>query len=334
MPFPTVENGPWTFDVNNDCTGANFAETMKNVLLQMKTSLATFSAWSVVASSNSTSVKNIGDVSPDLWSTIADIVRNTDGNIHSWVVLENSVNGEHICIDYNTSYDYRLSVLYDPDGTTNTDGTTSDRPTGTWLSAQYDTKNFLDQYIDGAVVHAMISNDSKCTRLIIHGRDGSLNGDTVLFFEEAVNTPSQWTNTHKRVISRNQADYIDSATNTLKSPTLATFDDFAAFAAFTSTAISQHGTCECFENVIGSGVPLIKYNTNFEWGGGYPVCQIGLYRYTSENIAGPYGRLQDIYWAHYYHDTYDTYNAASSRAWVKIGCFMLPWNGTQPLEVP
>lgn len=335
MPFPTVENGPWTFDVNNDESGGTFADTMKNVLFRIKESWIGFSPWSVVASSDSVSVKNIGDASPDLWIDTGDIVRNTDGNPHSWIILENSVNGEQVCFDYNGATDARLRIYVSPLGLFNTNGTTTNRPSsGGSTYLLINSIDFLATTADGAVVHSMISNDGKCTRSIVHCRDGSNNGDSVICVEEVVNTPSQWTGTHKRGYLRQPTSQALSATYNLKSPRYDAYDGETMIVSPPAGTITCNGTCECYDNISGdSAAPITKLNTDLGWAGGYPVAQIGLYSLSS-SVGGAYGRFQDLYWAHYYHDTYDTYNAAASRAWIKIGCFMFPWNGVQPLEVP
>jgi len=65
--------------------------------------------------------------------------------------------------------------------------------------------------------------------------------------------------------------------------------------------------------------------------GGYPVCPIGLFRETG-SYGGMLGRLADIYWAPLNHASLDNYPGDASYQWVKWGCYVVPWNGTEPLD--
>ena len=57
MTIPALENGPWTFDVQNVCGEGESEEVIaKEILLQIKNSMVALS-WSVVASCDSVSVK-------------------------------------------------------------------------------------------------------------------------------------------------------------------------------------------------------------------------------------------------------------------------------------
>ena len=77
MSVPALENGPWVFDVNNDCSESTTENCKRHVCWQTKESMVALSVWSVVASSDSSSVKNIGDASPDLWVAWANVISGT-----------------------------------------------------------------------------------------------------------------------------------------------------------------------------------------------------------------------------------------------------------------
>ena len=93
-------------------------------------------------------------------------------------------------------------------------------------------------------------------------------------------------------------------------------------------------SAECYNmNNGANGHPISESNTYMDWAGGYPVSPVGVFK-PSADWGGGRGRLQDFYLAPSDHDTYNTYDATGVRSWIKIGGFLLPWNGTQPLEVP
>ena len=85
----TLENGPWVFDVNNVVKGDTLAEFGQNLAFAMKEIIAGFSAWDVVASSDGSSVVNIGGGSPDLWLTAANVIRSA--TTHSWIIFDNNI---------------------------------------------------------------------------------------------------------------------------------------------------------------------------------------------------------------------------------------------------
>ena len=54
MSVPTLENGPWTFNVNNFISEDLQEDTYKHLWMEMKDVLASFTEWSVVASADGT----------------------------------------------------------------------------------------------------------------------------------------------------------------------------------------------------------------------------------------------------------------------------------------
>ena len=184
MTLPVLENGPWVFSVNHDCSESSALNSKRHALWQVKESLVSFDAWSVVASCDSSSVKNIGDGSPDLWTTWANVVFGSGAN--SWVILENSVTSEQILIHCKTTTVERFDLYYSATGAFNTDGTTTDSPTyteGFWLAGASNLNAIGSSSINGIVVHAMTSADSKCTRFYLHQRYGTLSGGYLAVFE-------------------------------------------------------------------------------------------------------------------------------------------------------
>ena len=331
MGLPTLENGPWTFNVNNVVSEATIDANCKHIWMEMKDVLASFSQWSVVASADGVSVKNIGDASPDLWTDwTTDIIKGD-----SWVLLENSVTGEQFLMDVARSDNIYMGILeWSPTGSYNTDGTATVRPTATEHVDIVPNGNFvMDSGIDGGVVHAMVSNDGKCTRLIVHQVDGTSDGCFFLAFEELANPNSDWTSTHKRCVLTD-ASVITSTTNTSKSPAASYLED-QLWDCYLKDASTEHGHQLAYATVSSWGSwsaalanGIMRSSTNNAWGG-YWVSPIGIV-IGSTVFGGSLGRIQDMYAAQESHNTLDTYDGAGSKEWVKFGGLMLPWNGTTP----
>lgn len=341
MSAPAYSKGPWTFSVNNDCSEATISETAQHAWYQVKESLASFSAWSVVASSDSVSVKNIGDASPDLWTDwTTDVVGGTTP--HSWILLENSVTGGQLCIDMTSTNEYLGTLLYSATGAFNADGTINARPTDTESLVLQSAQQWLSSAADGAIVNAQICDDDSITRFWIHQRDGALHGAFFVGLESLGGTiPSEWTGTYKQAVLRPNYNTNMSTNPVLQSPAYGAYDTTSArLYLYLVDATPYEGwntafaTGEAYHQMsTGQGDVLTRINVDGEWGGGYPVCAIGTYRNVTTR-GGSLGAFQDIYWSHQVHDMLDTYPASGARTWIKCGCFMLPWNGSTPLDVP
>lgn len=339
MVAPAYTNGPWNFDANNDCSETATLDSKRHALWQTKESLVGFSAWSVVASSDSSTVKQIGDASPDLWTAWSDVVFGVGA--HSWCILENSVTGEQLCLDAFSSNTQRVVVAYSPDGVYATDGTTSARPTATYeLELATDSYDALGSAsLDGIIVHAMMSNDSTCTRFVWHQKASTSYGDFVIILENLVNTPSQWSSTYKRGVYLHSNSVVLGTTNITKSPLLANWDNQMRVYMVDATPFAGWllvwPTAECFGDfdTANAALPLMKQTDYQSLMGGYMISKIGIWR-SGTSRSGSMGRLQDLYWANHSHDTYQTFgNPSGLKRWVKIGCLMMPWDGSEPLEV-
>lgn len=341
MPVPALENGPWTFDVNNDCSESTTNDTKRHAVWKLKECLIGFSAWSVVASSNGSSCRNIGDGSPDLWTDWAsDVLGAATGNPHSWIVLENSTNGEQICFDLASTV-YNMYLVYSATGAFNADGSTTNRPTATESVEIASNIDWDGNATNGAVVHAMISSDNKCTRWYVHFRSGSDDGGWFCCLEECVNANPMWSSTHKRIVLLHTSSVLLSTVNISKTPRIDYYANITPrWSAYLEDDTPYSGwntinaTSECYGSFHADlGIPKFRVDSIQDWLEGYPVSQIGFYR-PEQVRGGGIGRLQDMYFAHQFHNTYDTYDSLGSREWIKFGCFLVPWNGTAPLQVP
>lgn len=349
MGLPALENGPYIFNVNNLITGSSAQDKAKKTLLELKNALYNLGGagviWDVVASSDSSSVKNIGDASPDLWIDSGDIVNATNGSPHSWCILEHQTTGEQLLIDYRSYSYYQCEVRHSLDGSWSTDGTTSQSPTisGVLYTMRQWNSNFQGTDSDQlkCVVNVMTSADNKTLRIYLHNRDSSTGytAGTYMAIEEIVNTPSVWTSARKLCVFYS-AESISFNANPYDCSPRADQLDHSVWALRVDTAepaslwLTVQNTSECYGNLDSesSATPLWQVNNSLGFNGGFPICPIGLYEAAAGTYGGSWGRFRDIYWAQRLHSTLDTYPSDGSRQWVKWGPFLVPWNGTAPLD--
>jgi hypothetical protein len=352
MGLPTLENGPYVFNVNNLYTASSDTDKYEKFWFAIKEELVALGGagviWQVVASSDASSVKNIGDASPDLWTVQGDV--NFSTGAHSWCVLENQTTGAQLSIQLNYTSGTQGRVRFSPGGTYSTDGTTSALPTST--DSQYlalstcvlSTSSGREKF----VVNIMTSADHKILRFYIHERqstDGAAGGQ-FWGVELVANAPSLWTSTDKYAVWYNSLSTSVSTLAYDKSPRIEDFDGNGGINCYVETAAPYTGwnskwiTTECYKNIGGApsvpdspdGSPLWSYDGICGLNGGYPICPIGLYDEAVGEHGGSWGRLTDIYYASRLHQTFDTYPSDGSRQWIKFGGFLVPWNGTAPVD--
>jgi len=336
MPVPALTNGPWTFSVNNIATGTDYGTTGQKIIFELKEALKAFAAWDVIASSDSVSVKNDGDADPDLWDDYTDVVKANAGTPHSWILLENSTTGEQLCFDVCTVNNARVDVWLSTTGSFAADGTTSNRPTDTESYRMFSVAhNMIDSSTKAAAVHAMISNDDKCTRWFVTFRYMDRLGSWFGCIEEIYGTPAVWTGNNKRVLFVINASNASSSDPQGQYP-LATHFDSLRWWAYLKDATpyegwnSAYASCECYKGFSSDqGDPFYRWDRVQEWNEGLPCSPIGIFR---ENVSrgGALGALKDIYLAPIYHETYSTYDGVTDREWIKFGGVLVPWNGVVP----
>lgn len=335
MPLPTKVK-TYNYSANTVCTEATPEESAEHALHQMKVALVSFSQWSVVASCDSTAVKNIGDASPDLWADWAtDIVHGSGA--HSWIILENSVTGEQLCFDCLGTWPY-LDVVYSATGAFNTDGTTSTRPTDTESIYIIDGRQWFPTSMDAVVVNAMCSTDGKITRVWAQITAGATKGAFFFGLEEPAGVPTQWIATIPRALFRIDGLTGFSTTPVQQEPKLSNIDGTTEKVPMYLVASLYEGwnyaylTTECYHQWTGDqGNACYEPNVNMDWNDGYPMTALGMFRVTSPRQGGM-GAFQDLYAGPEQHQTYTTYPDDSTYLWIKVGGIVVPWNGSVPVE--
>lgn len=340
MTLPTKIK-TWNYSVNHDVTEAAVNDMCKHAVYQIKEALVSFSQWSVVASSDSSSVKNIGDASPDLWTDWnTDVVPGTGA--HSWIILENSVTGAQLCFDMLAGSAYVMDVVYSATGAFNADGTTNDRPTDSESIYITDGRVWAPTSTDGMVVNAMCSSDGEITRVYAHMTDAAEKGGFFFGLESITGTPSGWdVGTVKQAVLRIDANVNLATTPSQQDPRVNQYDSTTEkIYMYLEDSTPYEGwnlaylTTECYNQWSGDqGNALCEVNVDMDWNGGYPVTAMGLFRTTSPRQGGM-GAFQDIYLGPEAHQALTSYPNDASYQWVKWGAFFVPWNGTAPVEAP
>lgn len=336
MTGPSLQNGPWEFNTNNKIQAASVTVLGRELTFLLKDIVVGFSVWSVVGSSDGNTVKQVGDQSPDLWLTSANVVRSTGA--HSWIVLENSVTGEQILLDgrySSTSND--LYIVHSAPGDFTTSGaTTLVAPT----SAQgqvvmSDSYSYI--YSSGlpkeTVVHGMMSADGKCLRLFHYTQNpGYYSGGALYLFEEVYNPPSSWTSTHKRCVFRPGSIYSSGVYST-QSPRKNEAEGQNWFCHL-KTATPSEGNYAFYataERYGASVYPVYSATVTSALNAGFVVSPIGLFRPDADH-GGAVGNLKDIYWKSKGHAFFQCFRGDTGpREWIVLGVFVLPWDGSVPV---
>jgi len=336
MSVPTLQNGPWVFNVNNTFTDATYTNVTRWALWKVKDVLASFTEWSVIASTNGTDLANIGaggDI--DYWDAYTDAVTN------SWVILENSVTGEQLCIYNSNANSQMINIYWSVTGGFGADGTTSAVPTVTEATDLVSTSGYftgVSGSLDGVSVSGMISADGKCTRIYVRQRhSGTYFAGQLILLEELLNTPAQWISTHKRCAMLMDIARF-SETGTAQSPLMSyadgeIWDCYIEDATPTEAHHLVYAMGECYgTGIYNKTAPIVSnVSTALGWVTGAIASPISIFK-SGSTYGGYCGCLQDIFWAPRHHNSLDCYPSDSSRAWIKFGCFLVPWNGDAPTE--
>jgi hypothetical protein len=333
MPAP-AKSKVWQFNVNSAQYGATLADTMKAVMFKIKSSLIGFSTlpWSVVGSSNSSTSGMDGT---DRWSTAANLVWNTGGSAHSWIVLKQAGLNTNfsICIDLSNASTYLATVVVSPVngfGTANggTNGSTTARPTATDEIVSLNNANWAFGATNSLCqVHCMQSTDGKCTRVILC--TGGYH--TALWMFDAVNNAVPgWTGTNAYFSA-----IASGTTNTgLEYYVYQDQSSFVYFRHSTTTGNFYMGSLGYVSTSFGRQLGgKVAHDVLKEW----PFCPIYLWSETPY-ARGYFGNPYDLYYGSATHGVTGLASSSTSYDsaglpfnWVQIGHFIFPWNGSSPV---
>lgn len=254
------------------------------------------------------------------WAADADLVWNTAGNAHSWIVLQFG-SKFHLCIDLANATSSNMAVYMSP--TAFTGGSTTARPTSadeiqilgtTSAGAQWDVGTANIQ----RVYHLDLTTDSSCLRLISYA-----NNIQASFWEISVPDVfvTGWTNPMYGGIAPGQGGTLDGICTYAN-----LFNASTLLKAKGVSAMNLTYTTEC-ASTGGSGYIGQLQTVPNSLSGEYPMPTIGLYSSTAANI-GRHGAVIDIWAGSTINNSGDTYPTGATRTFMTFGDIIMPWDGT------
>lgn len=347
MADPTKDK-TWEFDLNNfiiangSIANGAFASA-RNRLFSIKEILVnngatTFTTpWVVQESSDSVTA----DAS-DNWVTASNLIwRDDDGSaVFSWIVLRQT----------GISAKFELLITCEEDQTGNdgkqigvwvaqagfrladggTDGTTTARPTATdereirdstssgyWGSGPINTA-FTSQH------HVWMSSDGECTRIAIF----IANVVTGYWaFEKPKNPTTGWTDPYFAVIRGSFNTNVSHASYAMY------FDAAVVLGRYSGQDTTMFFTGEgIFNDAIGEATTAgfttpLGCQTQNQLDNTYIASQMGLASQTS-TFNGHHGNVFDQWWGILFVQNGRYYPEGGTKAFVQIGDFILPWDGS------
>lgn len=326
MPIPTLEK-TWQHSLNLGNTPSGSLETdMDSVFLLIKNAMLAFDTnpWTCAGSSNSVAA---GMDAVDRLSTATNIVHNTAGNAHSWIVLT-SPNGMQICFDFVSGTVSRMTAVMSP-GALFTSGSTTARPTAT------DSQTILNDIFWGGAIsstggqyysHVIHTSDGDCTRVYI-----CMNGLVAGYwsFETVKNPIDGWANpimasmvgigntaTDTTLLSR--ASWLAGAT------TYSSQGPATTMALFLTAESALNGT----GSVLGALDQANELTRNYGGEPEYLFVGCGLFHSVTTTQKGRHGETFDLYWTNAALLTGDTFPEDGTHEFQVMGDQMVPTGGT------
>lgn len=320
MLLPVLEK-TWQYNVNilSDVTGTDKGD-MDSMVLAIKNGLKGFALfpWAVVGSSNSLAFNMAGT---DLWTASADIVRDSAGAPHSWIVLKQPAisASASICIDFDHTDVGRASVIFSP-AAGFTGGSTSTRPTATdekllmvrkfWFGTWPGTSGFPFR------AHLWHSTDGQCTR-VVTATSNVVRGFWLI--DKPANAVAGWTNPAIGIAVGDQfSDPVGKYTNWFN----VTPGMVAAEGPITDMPLRM--TTESQLAWPYPAVPQLLIEVSGEVG----IAPIGLFHDVTVGQRGRHGHIADLWVTSGIPITGDSFPGDGSHELMIFGNFVLPWNGT------
>jgi hypothetical protein len=328
-------------------SGTNSHRDRRNLMMAIKNQLVAsgtsdvgptpggaITPWVVEYSCDGSTAGSAGD-NVDRWTDAnTDLIWNTSGNAHSWMVLSQAGLGIEICIDLiqnSNSNDGAELIFVVSAGAGFTGGSTTARPTATdelWLR---DTNAWGSGANGGGahdyVWHMWRSEDGEATALVIHYADNPLG---FWYFGAPQSPSSGWSGTQfiATVMGEN------SDTTQVLNP-----DDFYLAASMRTYRSNRLSTANPYNittlylsaDTFGGGDFMGEFTVDNDITGEYALGVMGLVSLES-NFRGRMGSVFDLYWGqNVLGQPFDTYPSGGAKNWVQFGAFVFPWDGATPV---
>lgn len=311
----------WQFQVNQTIPAqGSLLATMRRVIRTLKDLYKSFGLmpWTVSGSSNAVAAAMDG---VDRWAVDTDLVWNTAGLAHSWIVLRQigiAVNFE-VCIDLSNSSSPIGSIIVSP-SVGFAGGSTIARPTAADEMVVLNNVILTSANDSQFQIHGFQSTDGECTRFSIW-RLGT-NNATFSLFDKPQNPVPGWVNP--------SVSFWASSSSAIA----ATY----AFLGTISAAANGRGRGVSTMNIgmtgeggaAGAGflaenatIGSVANQLSNEW----MMPPIGIVSQTALNI-GRHGNLFDLWWRPLGVNDADTFpNNPLTRQFAALGNLIFPWTG-------
>lgn len=321
MSLPALSK-VWEFDTNNTvAAGGTILASYQNLMFTIKQILVSgfgTQSWTVVSSSNSL-VAN----SSDNWNSVADIVFNTEGGIHSWIILKNTALGANWQILLNCANGAFGNANGDrgyfhcsPSGAF-AGGTTSVSPSAgdQYKLQQTDYWSGSSASPFGFTAHGAKSTDGHCTRIFVCVGGAFTTGliiDKMQFpIAELTNPVYAFTYANGAITSAITHTFLFNVAN--------------GRGRHSTTNMNLQLTVEAVgTSWLGTLAPYIN-----EINSAYPLPPLGVYA-TTTGVRGRHGSLADIWMGTnaFGNVSGDTYPNDATRQFAQFGPLVIPWDGS------
>lgn len=331
MPLPTIEAGPWHFDVNIASGGVSVVADAQETLFYVKEAMTGNTGcpvpWTVAGSSDGTT----GAMdSVDRWTGPGDLLWAPSASTTTpvgWIVLE-SVNADQLLLSCRASsaffFGRYLKIVWSPSGGF-TGGSSTVDPTATdeiFMSNPSGGGPWLANNGFAAVykTHVMQSNDGKHTWVFFCYNNSCT---TRWLLSAGLDPVTGW---NLPVI----ASISNSATNTeLNGPT------FSQLVNSTLTTRGMDDTGGTVMNMSFSTEGTLgdamgeEFTVPNELSGEQHLTPCGIASSTA-TTKGRHGRIPDIWFTNNLLVTGTTFPADATRQFAQFGDVVVPWNGVVP----
>ena len=312
MAIPVKEK-TWVYDYANHQILNDSGETLSdNTLLYIKNTMVSL-GWTVRGSSDGTTANT-----SDNWTDDTDLVHSSGA--HSWIVLRNSTLDIEICFDLNTVTTNVIDVWAARTAYNLASPVTTAKPTST---NEWEIGNSWNVLYSTAcvrsIVHILATDESPAENTLIMVYTTTLDyydaKCSYLMLYKPEDAPSGWTTPAAAMVG----DSVEEG------PTTVHFSSDTANHMFVGTnKYNFYCTGECANGAL-LPVQYDGYPVDLDTDGGKIIGAIGLFS-TDTGARGSNGRLPDTYWAPA-HDAHGALYSDTTKSWVKLGAFLLPWDG-------
>jgi len=328
MVLPTLQK-TWQFDVNNSQSTGTTTGNAQEALFTIKDAFVSFasSPWTVVSSSDSTAT-----ASSDLWSVQGDLIWDTAGNVHSWIVLKQTGMADNfqICIDLNsTDTDSLAMIVSHTAGFTG--GTTTARPTATdeaflEITVSVSTNSWgrgSSPTTTNTPIHIMMSDDGEATRVIFNKAD-AVTG--YWDFQKVRNPSTNWTTPYGLIYSCQTASAACGYLQLRDADVASRFEVRLIVPKPSEQLVSCRYCSEGYKSdSYGTNIAVANEITA-EW----ELMPIGVFCDKAPN-RGRHGDMYDVWFTSTGLSTGDSMPDDSSHQFAVFDDVVFPWNGSLPV---